>query len=109
MDVNEHLKVLRDQIRVRRHVFGVKSKDLPLIGDDTGDASVTRLEDALRTEVVKALPAKLAPPPPHPVRPRHAAPTALAISLDQQHLIAVSGAWAQLMSMANQFVFRVPR
>ena len=90
--VNEHLKVLRDQIRVRRHVFGLKPKDLPLIGDDTGDGAVTCLEDALRMEVVKPLPAKPAPPPPYPVRPRHAAPTALAISLDQQHLVAVSAA-----------------
>jgi hypothetical protein len=107
--VNEHLKVLRDQIRVRRHVFGLKPKDLPLIGDDTGDGAVTRLEDALRMEVVKPLPAKPAPPPPYPVRPRHAAPTASAISLDQQHLVAVSAAWTQLMSMTNQSIFRVPR
>ena len=107
--VNEHLKVLRDQIRVRRRVFGLKPKGLPLIGDDTGDGAVTRLEDALRMEVVKPLPAKPAPPPPYPVQPRYAAPTALAISLDQQHLIAVSAAWTQLMGMTSQSIFRVPR
>ena len=101
--------MLREQIRVRRHVFGLKPKDLPLIGDDTGDAAVTRLEDALRTEVLKPLPAKPAPPPPYPVRPRHAAPTPLAISLDQQHLIDVSAAWAQLISTTSQSIFHVPR
>ena len=51
MDVKEHLKALRDQIRVRLNVYGVTRKKLPCIGDDSGMAAATRLEEELRMAV----------------------------------------------------------
>ena len=67
MDVKEHLKALRDQIRVRLNVYGVARKKLPCIGDDSGMAAATRLEEELRTTVVEPLPPKPPPPAPYPV------------------------------------------
>ena len=58
MDVKEHLKALRDQIRVRLNVYGAARKKLPCIGDDSGMAAATRLEEELRMAVVEPLPPK---------------------------------------------------
>jgi hypothetical protein len=108
-DAKGYSKALRDQIRVRQHVFGIKQKDLPPIGDDTDDNVAARLGRILRDVVVLPLPVKPPPPPPYPIRAQHVAPTDRAVVLDRQHLIQVSEAWGQLMAMTTLSVFRVPR
>ena len=55
-------EALRDQIRVRQHVYGMKQNDLPAIGSDSGELAVTRLISELAVVVSEPLPRK---PPPH--------------------------------------------
>jgi len=63
----ELVDALLDQIRIRRHVYGVSAADLPCMGAKSGTTAASeavRLRQAFESMVEKPLPAK--PPPPTP-------------------------------------------
>ena len=66
---------MRDQIRVRLHVYKVKAADLPNIGSDNPEVAMARLMAELRAVVARALPRDPPPPVPYPSRSAHPAPT----------------------------------
>ena len=97
---------LRDQIRVRQHVYGMS--DLPSIGSGSDDAELTRLEEAIRTLVkAKKLPDKLNPSP--EFRAAVAAPTSDANDAHQRHLKATVKAYRELIALTEHGIFRLPR
>jgi hypothetical protein len=106
------LEALRDQIRLRVHVFGITRSDLPAIcSDDAAHqrlAEASRLELALRDVVTKKLPAK-ARPTAYPVREAHVAPSQQAVGLDVLHLVEVAKAWERLSRLTTEGVFSAKR
>jgi hypothetical protein len=100
---------MRDQIRVRIHVYEIKAAALPAIGSlDTADEQ-TRLVEGLKAIVVLPL-SRLPPPPlPYPVRAAHPAPTAEATALDMQHMGSISNAITQLIHLAPAGSFKTAR
>ena len=112
-DDKDYAKALRDQIRVRVHVFGVAKKYLPNIGGGSNlaeeAAELLRLEAELPAMVETPLPAQPSAPQPYPVRARHMAPSPLAVTMDQEYLVRVTTAWRDLAAMTNRFIFRTPR
>jgi hypothetical protein len=104
--LKHHLQAMRDQTRVRIHVYEIKAATPPAIGSqDTADVQA-RLVQGLKAIVVLPLP-RLPPPPLHyPVRPAHAAPTAEATALDMQHTGRISEAITQLMHLAPAGSFK---
>jgi hypothetical protein len=112
-DDKDYAKALRDQIRVRVHVYGLAAKHLPKIGGGGNlveeEAELLRLRAELPAMVETPLPAQSTAPQPYPVRPQHAAPSPLAVIMDQKYLVSVTQAWRELAAMTSQFVFRTPR
>jgi len=112
-DDNDYAKALRDQIRVRVHVFGFAQKRLPKIGGGGNlaeeAAELLRLEAELPEMVKTLLPVQVTAPQPYPVRAQHVAPPPLAVTMDQQYLVRVTTAWRELAAMTSQFIFRTPR
>ena len=104
-------EALRDQIRVRLHVYKVKASDLPGIGSDSPEVAVARLMDELRPVVVSgALPRNPPQPVPYPDRAPHPAPTAAAAVFQMAHLAAISAALVDMVElMAEGYVFNAPR
>ena len=74
-DEKDYAKALRDQIRVRVHVFGFAQKRLPKIGGGGNlaeeAAELLRLEAELPEMVETLLPVQVTAPQPPPVRARH--------------------------------------
>ena len=85
-DLKACAEALRDQIRVRVHVFKIKAADIPNTGSDSSEAAVQRLVIELRAVVVGALPRSPPPPVPYPTRAVHRAPTAEAAAFHIKHL-----------------------
>jgi len=106
-DDKKFISALRDQIRVRKHVYGIG--DLPNIGSGNGVDELARLEGSLLEQLDKPLPKKPHAPTPYPVRAPHHAPSLLATRLDQQYALKISEAWLELVAMTSQLIFRVPR
>ena len=98
-------EALRDQIRVRRHVYGVKQKDLPLIGGDNDADAVTRLMSELAATVTKPLGRKPPPPVPYPVRATHPAPTPGAVLLDIEHVKKITESVLELARLTSEGAF----
>lgn len=109
----ELVDALLDQIRIRRHVYGVPAADLPCMGAKSGTTAASeagRLRQAFETMVEKPLPAKPPPPTPYPLRAAAAAPSVLAVQLDVSHVSAVSHAWRELVAVLNgAAVFNAPK
>ncbi len=109
----ELVDALLEQIRIRRHVYGVTAANLPCIGPKLGATPASeaeRLQKAFAAIVEKPLPAKPSPPTPYPVRAAAAAPSALAVQLDVSHVSAVSQAWRDLIAVLNgAAVFNAPK
>ena len=108
-DAKAYAEALRNQIRVRTHVYFVPRKELPNIGDGHSPGEVQRLVSGLRGLVEKPLKKKPAPPLPYPVRPAHPAPTAGAAALDIEHVDKISAAITKLMALTSEGVIRAPR
>ena len=74
-DDKDYAKALRDQIRVRVHVFGFAQKRLPKIGGGGNlaeeAAELLRLEAELPEMVETLLPVQVTASKPSPVRARH--------------------------------------
>ena len=74
-DDKDYAKALRDQIRVRVHVFGFAQKRLPKIGGGGNlaeeAAELLRLEAELPEMVETLLPVQVTASKPPPVRARH--------------------------------------
>ena len=70
-DIKACAEALRDQIRVRLHVYKAKAADLPNIGSDNPEVAVAEL----RAVVARALLRDPPPPVPYPTRSAHQAPT----------------------------------
>jgi len=100
-------EMLRDQIRVRVHVYQVKVA--ARIGDKHDEEELVRLRHEIGDLIVVPLPPKPGPPSPYPVRGAHAAPTAEAMELEKKHLVDVCEAYGEVLSMCNAGVFRAPR
>ena len=86
-------KALRQQIRVRVHVYGIKASELPYIGPKPGaseEQEAERLRSAFAGLVLFPLPARPGAPAPYPVRGAAAAPSALAVKLDVGHMREIS-------------------
>ena len=99
---------LRDQVRVRVHVYQMKVA--ARIGDKYDEEELARLRREVEDLVVVPLPSpKPGPPSPYPVRGAHAAPTAEAMELEKKHLVDVCEAYGEVLSMCNAGVFRAPR
>jgi len=81
---------VRDQIRVRLHVYKVKAADLPNIGSDNFEVAMARLMAELRAVVARALPRDPPPPVPYPSRSAHPAPTHAAVAFHVKHLEAIN-------------------
>lgn len=109
----ELAEVLRQQIRVRKNVYRIKSSELPYISAKPGHSPEHEAE-RLRTAFVKvvkvALPLKPPAPTPFPVRGTAAAPSALALELDKEHAADISKAWRELILVLNgKVVFKAPK
>jgi hypothetical protein len=96
---------LRDQIRVRLHVYGMKQKDLPLIGGGSAELAVARLMSELAGVVSQPLPRKPPPPLPYPVRAAHPAPTQAAVALDIEHIHKIAESINELLRLTKEGVF----
>ena len=109
----ELVAALCQQIRLRKHVYGISSTLLPVIGAKPGatDASESeRLRQAFESIVKEPLPAKPPPPTPYPVREAAAAPSALATQLDVSHVRAISEAWRDLIEVLDgAVVLKAPK
>ena len=108
-DAKKCAEALRDQIRLRLHVYFVPKSELPLIGDGDGAGEVERLASSLQAVVATPLLKKPPPPIPYPVRPAHPAPTSGAVALDIEHVHKISAAIAELMSMTAGGVIKATR
>ena len=104
---------LCQQIRLRKHVFGVPASELPCIGAKPGATDFSeaeRLRKAFELIVTKPLPAKPPPPTPYPVRAAAAAPSELATQLDMSHMSDVSRAWRELIAVLDGgAIFKAPK
>ena len=107
--LKDHLQAMRDQIRVRIHVYEIKAAALPAIGSQDTVGEQTRLVEELKAVVVLPLPPLPPPPLPYPVRPAHPAPTAEATALDMQHMCRISDAITQLMHLTSEGSFKAAR
>lgn len=108
----ELAEALRQQTRLRIHVFGMKRAELPLIGTKPGatdQEEAKRLLDFYTNSVKSALPPKPPAPSPFPVRAAVAAPSALAVELDRDHFVAVSAAWKELLLLLEKGIFNAPK
>jgi hypothetical protein len=108
LEPKEEVERLRDQIRVRTHVYSMTVQ--ARIGGGETEEELTRL----RSELVKQIEVPLPVKPPEPsafiVRPRHPAPTAAAVALDIEHISRrVSEAFGDILAFTNAGVFRAPR
>jgi hypothetical protein len=104
-----HLQALREQIRVRIHVYEIKAVALPAIGSQDTVVEQTRLVEGLKAIVVLPLPRLPPPPLPYPSRPAHPAPTAEATALDMQRMGRTSDAITQLMHLTSAGSFKAAR
>jgi len=106
-------EALRQQIRVRKHVYRVKSSELPYLAAKPGhspEAEAERLRGAFVTIVATALPPKPPAPTPYPVREAAAAPSALATELDKAYAVQVSNAWRELITvLQGKAAFTAPK
>jgi len=107
-------EALRQQTRLRIHVYDMKRALLPTIGVKPGAScqdEATRLLGFYKTHVETALlvPQKPPKPTPFPVRDPVAAPSALATELDRAHVVAISAAWKELAQVLHEGVFRAPK
>ena len=108
-DLKACAEALRDQIRVRVHVYKIKAAGLPNIGSDSSEAAVQRLVIELRAVVVGALPRSPPPPVPYPTRAVHRAPTAEAAAFHMKHLAAISAALVEVVTVTVDGAFKAPR
>lgn len=104
---------LRQQIRMRIHVYGIKAAALPYISAKPGateEDEAARLHTAFAGLVKSALPAKPNTPTPYPVRDAAVAPSTLAVQLDIGHMREISNAWKELVPLLNEDgAFKAPR
>ena len=108
-DLKACAEALRDQIRVRVHVYKIKAADFPNIGSGSSEAAVQRLAIELRAVVVGALPRSPPPPVPYPTRAVHRAPTAEAAAFHMKHLAAISAALVEVVTVTVDGAFKAPR
>ena len=106
-------EALRQQIRVRLHVHGIKAPALPYIGAKPGaseEDEAARLRTAFAGLVQLTLPARPGAPASYPVRGAAAAPPALAVQLDFGHMRGIFTAWNELAPLPNDNgAFKAPR
>jgi hypothetical protein len=108
-DTKKCAEALRDQLRLRDHVYKIKNKDV-LIGQDKNEAAIARLMIALPAVVAVPLPMQPPPPPvPYPKRATHPAPTRAAVAFEMKHLAAISTAFAELIAVTKESSFKAPR
>ena len=104
--LSTYATALRDQIRVRQHVYAMSG--MPNIGTGSDDAELKRLEAA----VLELLTTELPPKPPQPTadfRPAAAAPTAAANTAYARHLQQTVAAYRELIALTKEGIFRLPR
>jgi len=97
---------LRDQIRVRIHVYGMT--DTPALGGGSGDDELTRLEGMVGALVKKPLPSRLDQPSPD-FRPFDASSaTEGARKNYMQSVKDIVEAWRLLIELTEKGIFRLP-
>ena len=107
---DKFIAALRDQIRVREHVYGVKKSALPKLGSGFNDTERIRLVQALNELVTKVLPINRPPCPlPHFLRPQHQAPSKLAIQIDFNHMKSISEALTKVHELTANGIFSFSR
>ena len=98
-------EAIRQQIRVRLHVYGIKAPALLYIGAKPGaseEDEAARLRTAFAGLVQSTLlPARPGAPAPYPVRGAAAAPSALAVQLDVGHMREISNDLKELIPLLN--------
>jgi hypothetical protein len=103
---SNYADTLRDQIRVRIHVFGMK--DTPAIGGGSCDEELARLEAVVKALIAQPLPKRLAQPSPE-FRPFDtSSATDEARQKYMQSVKEIVVAWRQLLELTEKGIFRLP-
>ena len=104
--LGNYADALRDQIRVRKHVYGMG--DLPAIGGGSSDGELARLELAVGILVGQELGEKMPEPNPE-FRPHdHSTSTDGAKQKFHYHIKQVVAAYRGLIALTEKGVFRLP-
>jgi hypothetical protein len=99
------VEALRNQIRVRRHVYGISQKDLPNIKVSSNvnvDAECTRLVKEMEVLVQQDLPNMIDPPQPYPSRQPAPAPSSAAQHAYDDYTELVKQAYDELTRLTNE-------
>ena len=104
--LGNYAEALRDQIRVRIHVYFIT--ETPAIGSGSSDGEMLRLEEEVTRLVLAVLPTKPACPLPE-YRPEHAAPTPEAVSAQKEAVKKTIRAYRELIALTERGIFRLPR
>ena len=104
--LGNYADALRDQIRVRKHVYGMG--DLPAIGGGSSDEELTRLELAVGILVGQELGDKIPEPSPDFRAHDHSTSTADAKQKFMDHIKEVLTAYRSLIALTEKGVFRLP-
>ena len=104
-------EAMKDQIRVRLHVYRLKAADMPNM-DRAGlgqKHNSERLLKELKPVVDVPLPRKPREPSPYPERADHAAETDEALQLKEDYMKEFQQAWKDVMEMTKSGTFTAPR
>lgn len=94
-------EALRDQVRLREHVYKVRSPGV-INGSDKPEGAIVRLMATLPALVAKPLPKQPPPAPvPYPTRTPHPAPTSTAVAFELKHLASINAAITEVMATTN--------
>lgn len=102
---NLFITAVRDQIKVRIHVHGMKATDLARVGTDTGPVAKERLLKALYDMIKHVLPARKIVMA-YPSRQALPAPTEEAKRLHKDYTNEVNNSYRELLSLVNNGCFR---
>jgi hypothetical protein len=97
-------EALREQIRLRDHVYKIKNMSVNT-GSDNAEVTIARFMTALPSGALP-LPKEPPPPPvPYPKRAAHPALTRAAVAFELKHLAAISAALAELVATTDEGAF----
>ena len=102
---------MKDQIRVRIHVYRMKAADMPNM-ERTGlgqKLNAERLLEELVPVVEGRLPRKPSEPSPYPERADHAAETDEAAQLKEDYMKEFQQTWKDVMEMTKSGTFTAPK
>jgi len=107
-DLKVCAEALRDQIRVRVHVYKIKAADLPNIGSDSPEATAcsASLSSCVRWLLVLS---RRARPRRFYTRPARCTERRLLTAFHMKHLAAISAALVEVVAVTADGTFKAPR